>query len=390
MSTVNNIPTGLLVPAQVPLDAKLYVADEASLMNLGISNNLAYTYYEGMIVYCVAEKRRYEWRVGAVGETGLLSTGFTYPTPLVVNGIDYSGRTFNFYLVIQNMNVANVGTGITWYKGFNIPANAHQFKSFTSTGLLITAGVNEVNIESKAGENNGGGVEIYKGLDTLSKLHQYRTLTSLTSRITITQVGDQIRINSNFYDTVVTAGAGITVTGAGTSLNPYVVSLTPAASPWLRGDVKWIVCDATYLANNFIASGTTEGLGVNERAGWAICNGKNGTPNDKGRTYIAYGKLGAGTNYATLGATGGEETHQLTEAEIPEHKHIYTADSNAEAKFPSIEAGFPIRTAPSDPYQTASGDGNGDGTTYYTSKTGGSSAHNNMQPYVVRLCIMKL
>ena len=95
--SANNIPAGLKVPTQTPLDAKLHVASQAVLSNLGSNNNLAYTYYEGMIVYCVAQKTRWEWReVGGTG-TKLLVTDFTYPNNLVVDGVTYSNRIFNFY-----------------------------------------------------------------------------------------------------------------------------------------------------------------------------------------------------------------------------------------------------------------------------------------------------
>lgn len=95
--SANNIPAGLKVPTQTPLDAKLHVASQAVLSNLGTGNNLAYTYYEGMIVYCVAEKTRWEWREVAGVGTKLLGTDFTYPNNLVVDGVTYSNKVFNFY-----------------------------------------------------------------------------------------------------------------------------------------------------------------------------------------------------------------------------------------------------------------------------------------------------
>lgn len=376
MATVNNIPVGLLVPAQVPLDAKLYVNNEASLLNLGTANNLAFTYYEGMIVYCVAEKRRYEWREGTVGEVGLLSTGFTYPTPLVVNGITYSNRTFNFFYVPQDMKIQNIGSGTTWYKGLYIPTNTHQFKSFTSTGLDVTSTTNEVNIETKPGANLGDGFPFYKGINNITKIHEFRTLISLTSRITINQVGDEIRINSSFYDTIVTSGNGITVAGTGTTSDPYIISLKPVASAWVRGDIKEVSCSAAYITANFVSSGVTAGLGTNERVGWAICNGKNGTPNDKGRVVVGYGIEGSGTNYPnvdilTYPARGGEETHTLTKAEIP------STDIDIPVIGGSDGLGFDIN-------------GTDKGSDLTFSTDGGGQAHNNMQPYVVRLKIMKL
>lgn len=49
--------------------------------------------------------------------------------------------------------------------------------------------------------------------------------------------------------------------------------------------------------------------------GWNLCDGTNGTPDLRGK-FI----LGAGGAYDP-GDTGGEETHTLTEAEMPSHTH---------------------------------------------------------------------
>ena len=97
--SANSIPTSLIVPTQLPLDSKVHVPSEVVLSNLGVSNNLAFTYYEGMLVYCVLQKTRWEWREVNGSGTKLLGTDFTYPNNLVVGGITYSNRTFNFHLV---------------------------------------------------------------------------------------------------------------------------------------------------------------------------------------------------------------------------------------------------------------------------------------------------
>lgn len=101
MNSVNDITTGLRVPSQVPLDVKLYSTGETSLANLGISNNLAYTYYKGMIVYCVQEQTRWEWRTpNFEGEAGgLLPTSFIYPDNTIIFEVNYSLRKFNFFPV---------------------------------------------------------------------------------------------------------------------------------------------------------------------------------------------------------------------------------------------------------------------------------------------------
>jgi hypothetical protein len=92
-----NLPLGLKVLTQIPLDVKEYALSESVLSNLLTSNNLAYTFTQGLVVYCVAEKTRWEWREGEVGEIGLLPVGFTYPNGLITFGIDYSNKIFNFF-----------------------------------------------------------------------------------------------------------------------------------------------------------------------------------------------------------------------------------------------------------------------------------------------------
>ena len=68
-------------------------------------------------------------------------------------------------------------------------------------------------------------------------------------------------------------------------------------------DIKAIYANSTYLGNNF----ESNGLGKNLRAGWAICNGNNGTPPMQGRTIVNYGG-----DFTTLNATGGSATTTVT------------------------------------------------------------------------------
>jgi len=81
---------------------------------------------------------------------------------------------------------------------------------------------------------------------------------------------------------------------------------------------------------------------------------------------------GSGT-FATAGATGGEENHTLTSAEMPAHTHGIGAGTNQwvrggtggnAANIAQTGAAFRVEIGPSD-------------------STGSGGAHNNMPPYIV-------
>lgn len=135
---------------------------------------------------------------------------------------------------------------------------------------------------------------------------------------------------------------------------------------WLKYDTKEIACDQNY-ANTYFDS---FGLGRLERTGWAIMNGAthvyNGVsvtvPNDFGRVAIH-----SGGDYV-LGAIGGDKN-----AVVVEHSH----------------AGVPVPSTDTD-RGTLSSIFSVDTNFGRTSNEGVSGIDKNMQPYVVRLRIMKL
>lgn len=92
-----NLPLGLRVQTQIPLDVKEYSLSEADLSDLGVSSNLAFTYTKGLVVYCVAEGTRWEWREAVLAEVGLMPVNFTYPNNVATFGIDYSNKEYNFF-----------------------------------------------------------------------------------------------------------------------------------------------------------------------------------------------------------------------------------------------------------------------------------------------------
>jgi hypothetical protein len=85
-----------------------------------------------------------------------------------------------------------------------------------------------------------------------------------------------------------------------------------------------------------------------------------------GRVTVGYSS--GETEFNTVGKTGGEKTHIVTEAELPSHGHNRMG-------WRGISSGDRACCS----REKISGDGN----SYGVENTGGGQAHNNLQPYIV-------
>ena len=120
----------------------------------------------------------------------------------------------------------------------------------------------------------------------------------------------------------------------------------------------WLICDGSAVSRTtysalFSVIGTTYGTGD----GSTTFN----LPDLQGRVAI-----GSSGTYA-LGATGGEATHTLSVDEIPQHRHnlqVHTSSGSSQS-----QSGLSYATT-------------GYANTSFCNYTGGSQAHNNMQPYI--------
>ena len=148
---------------------------------------------------------------------------------------------------------------------------------------------------------------------------------------------------------------------------------------------------ATALSQSFIDLVLPSGIilsynSINVPAGWALCDGTNGTPNLLGRFILGAGQGGNDMNnnplpLQTLGSIGGEVNHTLVITEMPSHMHTSYGITGGSNRW------------------TYPGDGNSSGSSNAgnTSNTGGDPAnnnatvpHNNMPPYYVLVYIIKL
>lgn len=141
-------------------------------------------------------------------------------------------------------------------------------------------------------------------------------------------------------------------------------------------EIKYVRApDIEYITDNFdMTIGATQGIGKvgGIWEGWAICNGNNGTDNFDGQTLIGWG-----ANYATVGQFLGEKEHILTVDEMPSHSH------NVDIAFDgggAVDMQSYVNSSGSDERFIPQP----------SSSTGGGEPHNNMQPSVVVLIIMKL
>ena len=112
--------------------------------------------------------------------------------------------------------------------------------------------------------------------------------------------------------------------------------------------------------------------------GFALCDGKNGTPDLRDRFLV-----GAGNLY-TLGNTGGENSHRLTVAEMPSHQHDSGWGENS-----SLGSVFGLSQYLKD-RRLGALEHDYDNCGALTSLTGGDQPHENRPPYFALYYIIKL
>jgi microcystin-dependent protein len=139
----------------------------------------------------------------------------------------------------------------------------------------------------------------------------------------------------------------------------------------------WALCDGQLLPINqnqalFSLMGTT--FGGNGQTNF-------GLPDNRGRTPIHMGKG------HTIGERGGEQAHALTVNEMPTHSHgLNGTSANASTNIPDGASQW-ADSSPNKAYNNSEQNfGTMSGGTL--SNTGGSQAHQNMQPYLtISFCV---
>jgi hypothetical protein len=238
-----DVPKGFNVPKQVRLDSITGIQNEDALKDLGTGNNLAFKYYDSIKIHCKDEKTEYIWREVVGLETGLLDTAFTYPTYPPVDGVDYSGKTYNFFLIpnpnieppdgsetklIEGINVTITGTG-TILDPYEISSTLETSETYieegdnviiTGTGIIsdpyiINTDLTDLGIVKTIDD------EIIAPGQTLSIINDEVTGKVLATREYVESV---IPLTPDGSETKLQEGANITITGIGTTLDPYIIN----------------------------------------------------------------------------------------------------------------------------------------------------------------------
>lgn len=232
--------------------------------------------------------------------------------------------------------------------------------------------------------------------------------TQAASTITDFTEAAQDVIGAFFADT---STIDVTYDDAGNAMSaaviPAAVGMTGEIRLWSLSTAPsgWALCDGAEV----LRSSTLGALLVADGMRWGTGNGTTtvNLPNLKGK--VPVGRDAAQTEFDTLGETGGEKTHLLTDEEsgVPQHTHGVSIQSGGQSQSHYHSEQYPLRSG-----SVLTGNGNRADITAAGTTTGAADrdhshlvsgntlqnaiddnaevAHNNLQPYLVVNYIIKL
>jgi microcystin-dependent protein len=191
-------------------------------------------------------------------------------------------------------------------------------------------------------------------------------------------------IHNVHFDKTATSGINGDVNN-GDFLFSELVPLLSLSNIWLAGDVKEKIVTEQYIIDNFDA---ITGVGLNRERGWQILS--MALPDTAGKMFVNRDPNQG--SFESVGLTGGEETHTLTQLELPNVSlKMFTTNVNG--------GGGDTVTVNDNVDRAGVNGGNldyemrrglGAATHGNTSRMGSGQAHNNMPPFYVVLKIIKL
>jgi len=166
-----------------------------------------------------------------------------------------------------------------------------------------------------------------------------------------------------------TASSTVTLLNATVDILPAGVVMASAGTL----AAGWLECNGAAVSRTtYVTLFNVLGTGYGAGDGSTTFN----LPNMSRRVIMGRGGSSTATIDNVLGSTGGDETHTLTTTQIPAHDHIYTRATVGSSFTTNAIAGV---VAVSTINSTATD----------SSNTGGGGAHNNVQPSMVMIYMIK-
>jgi len=135
----------------------------------------------------------------------------------------------------------------------------------------------------------------------------------------------------------------------------------------------------TVIETDSVASfSAVTGLGSGTWENWALCDGRNGTPDLRGRFVISYNP--AVTDYNAVGKTGGAQEVTLTINQMPSHNHS-NGNFNRLLSVTGTGTTQSFDNTPNEPNLAVAGT---------IQATGGGLPHENRPPYYVLAKVKKI
>lgn len=296
----------------------------------------------------------------------------TFNGPVSAN----SGLSVSGILTAQSLSVTS---GIT-AQSVNVTGISTFGNTLNVSGDVLSSGFG-VFVTPNSGTTNGGVV--IRANAITSKNYLQFTNNARTTQWGVVEVnssGDFIwsgKLQSpSLQVTSITSG---NITSSGIITASSVVSSGP-------------VTGTTITASSFVGPGVIPIGGIimwsgsiaSIPTGWALCTGSSGTPDLRERFIVGAGgdnPTVSGTSGYAVGATGGENTVTLSEAQMPAHSHTdtYNVTTAVKSAISAIPGLFPVAV---DVDETP--------TSTTTNTVGSSSAHENRPPYYALAFIMRV
>jgi hypothetical protein len=295
-----------------------------------------------------------------------------------------TGDTLNSAVKYSSLNSVGTLTSLTVTN--RITGSVSGSATSLSPGKKINGedfdGTRDITVTADAGTLTGSTL---KSTVTNSSLTSVGTLTNLTVTNTITGSISGTADKANKLASPITISLTGAITGSATDV-----------------DGSRNISIATQIAGSTVPQGLISmwyGAVNTIPNGWALCDGRYGTPNLVDRFIV-----GAGGSYA-VGATGGSATQTLSSSNLPAHTHNYwdaygTYDDDYAHTFTDIDGRHPLYFPwwypgtwghPGDEGEGGVGHALEDTQMHRaTESTGSGTAFNTVPPYYALCYIMKL